>query len=579
MNSISKGALRSQRFKTLLCFFFIYQLLQTSQVKASSWVLSKKGKLDFTLPKRESTEGTGTINGLAWQDNNQNGQQDTNELPITGMKINLWLFDAVGTSLTFQDAATTNTLGQYQFKNLKEGNYLIEFSFDEILQANFIKFTDVNVGTDETDSDVSSTGFSKSLTVSGSVQKVDAGLIPKPFSQGSIGDFVWLDSNKNGQQDANEEAVTDVQVALWLFDPAGTSLSKIDSVKTNETGFYSFNNLNKANYVVEFILPENAQGFTEAKVGSNISDSDVGTRGFTHPIAIDPLDATKRHIKFIDAGLLPKPNLEGSIGDFVWLDSNKNGVQDTDEHPVEGISITLWAFDVAGTSLTKKDTTVSDASGKYQFSRLQTGKYVVEFMLNEKQKAIYEGFTTANIGAEETDSDVGTRGFTTIISIETATENQRNINHIDAGLIPKVMGSISDVVWQDNNKDGHHDATEPPVAGINVKLWVFDAMGTSLTEIDSTVTTSTGEYHFYNLPKGEYIVQFTLNELQQTRYETVSTTTARSANRANPNAGIINYPVSIDPTDPAMRDINVVSSGLIPKSGCIDVCLPVTIRR
>jgi hypothetical protein len=64
------------------------------------------------------------------------------------------------------------------------------------------------------------------------------------------------------------------------------------------------------------------------------------------------------------------------IGDFVWQDLNKNGIQDDGEPGIGGVTVRL--LDCAGSEL---GTTTTAASGLYLFDGLQPGGYMVQFGL------------------------------------------------------------------------------------------------------------------------------------------------------------------------------------------------------
>ena len=70
----------------------------------------------------------------------------------------------------------------------------------------------------------------------------------------------------------------------------------------------------------------------------------------------------------------PKYNL----GDYVWEDTNKNGIQDQDEKGISGVTVTLK--DENGNVL---KTVTTDADGKYKFTDLDNGNYKVEFTTPE----------------------------------------------------------------------------------------------------------------------------------------------------------------------------------------------------
>ena len=60
----------------------------------------------------------------------------------------------------------------------------------------------------------------------------------------------------------------------------------------------------------------------------------------------------------------------------MWLDKNKNGVQDDDEKGLAGVYVTLK--DSNNRELQRVTT---DQSGHYQFDNLQNGTYTVEFAI------------------------------------------------------------------------------------------------------------------------------------------------------------------------------------------------------
>jgi hypothetical protein len=67
------------------------------------------------------------------------------------------------------------------------------------------------------------------------------------------------------------------------------------------------------------------------------------------------------------------PN-KAKIGDFVWHDLDEDGIQDVGEPGLAGVVVTLL-----NAHLNTIATTTSDASGRYLFSDLEPGDYVVEF--------------------------------------------------------------------------------------------------------------------------------------------------------------------------------------------------------
>src|SRR5699024_6987782 len=67
-----------------------------------------------------------------------------------------------------------------------------------------------------------------------------------------------------------------------------------------------------------------------------------------------------------------------AIGDYVWVDRNKDGIQDDNEEPLEDVVVEL--FDEKGEKI---DETSTDENGRYMFDNLPAGKYKVKFTLTE----------------------------------------------------------------------------------------------------------------------------------------------------------------------------------------------------
>jgi len=76
-------------------------------------------------------------------------------------------------------------------------------------------------------------------------------------------------------------------------------------------------------------------------------------------------------IVFTPAQLVCQVNCTGSIGDFVWQDTNQNGIQDAGEPGIPGVTVNLFKSGV------KIASTVTDQNGFYQFSGLCAGDYTV----------------------------------------------------------------------------------------------------------------------------------------------------------------------------------------------------------
>jgi len=119
--------------------------------------------------RREIFAQTATILGnRVWQDENQNGMQESWENGIGGVCVNL--YDEAGTRL---QQTTTDSNGYYGF-NVHPGKYILEF-----LKPAGMQFAQRDGGLEENDSDVDpGTGRTQALEITASLLHVDAGLIP-----------------------------------------------------------------------------------------------------------------------------------------------------------------------------------------------------------------------------------------------------------------------------------------------------------------------------------------------------------------------------------------------------------------
>jgi len=57
------------------------------------------------------------------------------------------------------------------------------------------------------------------------------------------------------------------------------------------------------------------------------------------------------------------------LGDYIWYDNNKNGIQDNEESGVANIKITL--------DQNTSKTAITDSNGKYNICGLENGNYSI----------------------------------------------------------------------------------------------------------------------------------------------------------------------------------------------------------
>ena len=188
------------------------------------------------------------------------------------------------------------------------------------------------------------------------------------------------------------------------------------------------------------------------------------------------------------------PGGAANIGNFVWHDTDGDGIQDPTEAGLEGVTVNLYL--AADNSLLA--TMETDVNGAYSFPGLElTNQYYLEVIAPSGY-----GFSPPNQTVDDNlDSDFS------IIDGRTATFSVVNGQNflLDAGLF--LLGSISGNVWEDVDGDGTQDLDEEFLEGWRVYLdandnGVYDA---HLNE-PSQITDVNGAYTFTGLRPGTYVV-------------------------------------------------------------------------
>ncbi len=312
----------------------------------------------------------------------------------------------------------------------------------------------------------------------------------------SLGDFVFLDSNLNGCQDASEPGVPGVTVTL--FNSSNTQLGQ---QTTNASGNYLFTSLTPGDYYVTFTLPS-GYNFTNAKVcGDDAKDSDaVPATGRTQTVTL----TGSQSFLNLDAGVFQT----ASVGNYVFKDTNLNGIQDDGAaNGVNGVTVRLFRpgpDNQAGTGddvLVGTRTTANDGSGNpgfYLFTNLTPGSYFVQFDISAVPDFgfINQGPTGAK---DATDSDPNpANGRTEIFSLA---NGEADLSW-DAGLFQR--SCLSGFVYVDLNDDGVKDAGEPPIPDVTITLTGTDLFGNAVSR--AITTGADGSYQFCSLVPGVYKV-------------------------------------------------------------------------
>jgi len=433
------------------------------------------------------------IGNRVWFDSNRDGIQDSNESGIGDVELVLSAgsdcsniiantkTDSDGSYIFNQDNVDgglspytqyTVCIDKSQFTN-KKG---VE---DTILEGMVLTTLNVDDNSkDSIDSDINNSedGLSANLLFTTddfgeNNHSFDIGLVETYC----IGDRIWLDKDKDGIQDSDESNVTQ-EVKVELLDKDGNIAKDangddIEPITTTD-GTYKFCTLLPDSYKVR-ITPPDGYIVTTKDSGDDSIDSDIDpATNETDVFSIEDDNMT------IDIGLYAKTYC---LGDYIWYDNNKNGVQDSDESGVSGVSITLNETGA---------TTITDESGKYEFCELENGDYSIT--VDKETLPDSYIFTTQNSGGDDTlDSDINPEdGKSNIVTIA----DSDNMT-LDGGIFKTYC--LGDYIWYDNNKNGVQDSDESGVSGVSI----------TLNETGATTTTDeSGKYEFCGLENGDYSI-------------------------------------------------------------------------
>jgi hypothetical protein len=310
---------------------------------------------------------------------------------------------------------TTGADGRYRFDDVPAGRYTIRFG----PLPSGLRFVDDERGPDDGDSDANPySGWAQVVIEAGAADlSVDAGVATaRPGELGVIGDRVWTDLDHDGVQDPGEPGEPAVEVLL-----VGANTGQLAFTVTDAEGRYSF-------LVSRAIAPDQPYRLVfVAPPGRSLSPADVGADD-TVDSDPDPQTATTADFDLgpdetdtsRDAGIRSAEGPGAVIGDLVWRDLDRDGIQEAGEPGLANVTVRL--LDDEGTVLA---TTTSDASGSYGFADVEPGTYRLRFVTPAGLMP-----TTPNAGTDDTvDSDINGGGETPLFTVAAG---QRDLT-IDAG--------------------------------------------------------------------------------------------------------------------------------------------------
>ncbi|MCB0189283.1 MAG: hypothetical protein KDE31_33665, partial [Caldilineaceae bacterium] len=306
----------------------------------------------------------------------------------------------------------------------------------------------------------------------------DPETIPVEQILGAIGNYVWVDENSDGYQDAGEPGIANVRVVL--YDDEGNLVAE---TRTDSSGHYLFPDLPLGDYFVnvdESTLPE---GMTQTPPSTlegadfgNQDQSDDPTNGdYGYPATITQAVPENLTADF-GYNANPQPEVDGgdglaALGDRIWIDCDGDGAQDPGEIGVAGVEVTLYGDpDGDGIYETILATETTDENGFYLFAGLEAGAYVVE--VTDSSSASHDVLDSASYEQTGDPDHFGRPGLDNdnLSTVPVVLAPGDIFLNVDFGYQPTgaLLGSIGDTLWFDADADGNGPAL-PAVDGVDAE--------------------------------------------------------------------------------------------------------------
>ena len=282
--------------------------------------------------------GTASVGDTIWLGLDRDGVQDASEPRVPGVIVTVRSPGADGALGTADDLVVqvdNVASGVYVVKGLCAGTTIVSYDvFD--LGAVLRPRADLDGGDLSTATVLLATGDN--------IRNVDFGVAGNASVNGSV----WIDLDNDDVRDRHERGLPGVSVNITWASPNGLV---VNIVVTDANGNWPIADAPPGEYTAVVDSLSVPPGLVRTTPSSSSTIVPAGGSGWTQ------------------LGLVPG----GSIGDRIWNDLDRNGVQDANETGVPGVTVVLRNDRGAMVA-----TTSTDANGNYRFGELPPGTYTVE---------------------------------------------------------------------------------------------------------------------------------------------------------------------------------------------------------
>ena len=426
-----------------------------------------------------------SLAGFVYEDNNDDGSKTSGENGINGVTLTLTGTDIYGNAININ--VTTAGAGAFLFDNLSPSNPG-GYTITETHPSAYVDGQENAAGTVVPNSNTTDLISAIAVPANTAVTGYLFGELGSSSTTGLLSGYVYNDGSDDGSRDPENPGIETVTITLTGTDTNGAVNS---NTTTASDGSYSFPNLLPGTYIITQTQPAGYDDHIDS-VGQ-INSSNVGTLGndVISNIVL-PAGGIGTEYNFADSNT--------AITGFVYVDANNDGIKDTGEAGIQGVTLTLTGTDSSSNAVNQVTTT--DANGAYSFTGMLAS--------NTSGYTVTETHPTAWADGKDTVGDAGgSAAGNDLISgiIITSSTRASDYNFGELG------AALSGFVYNDNGDDGQKENSDPGIPGVTITLTGTDLNGNPVNR--TVVTGEDGGYRFDNVPLPDGS-GFTITETQPT---------------------------------------------------------------
>ena len=416
-----------------------------------------------------------SVSGVVFEDAGYDGVLGEEDKRLSGIRV--YAVDASGQSVA---DATTNSRGEYTLTGLMPGVYTVEVQ--RKAGYGFTRLRPAEDGGSHVTALVGEMGVTAEMDIAmgEALTGVNAGMLPAS----TVGGVFFHDVNDNGLRDENEIGMLGAEVRLVSED------GEIDLTQTPaEDGTYFFDGVMPGRYTLHYLLGEHREMAKVVEGGNTVAHDGPDT--VYGPFEVVMGEALTLPV----AGAVTLGNFSGAV----FEDLNANGQWDEGEKALAGAAVTLTP-DRTGIEAAQA---VTGADGAFDLEGLRPAGYTLTVSLPEGYifSCPLEGLAFGTLGEQSL-----------VCAWQTLTDRT------DKAIGAVKPGSISGVIWLDENEDGSRGEGELLMSGVSLEL--VDERGGAV--VKRTASTDQG-FRFDNVRPGAYTVRLTLPDQSSPAADSAST--------------------------------------------------------